>query len=109
MRIAKIFVVMTLILIASGCSTSAIFKIPDGSELYLYNRPQAMNVEPNGRVVTRPFFWTAAGGVPYRLEKDGSVIKEGKLKARFRPVSIFWPPGGLIYWPMGLNAEYDLN
>jgi hypothetical protein len=61
-------------------------------------------------VTTKPFFWTAAGGIRYRLEKGGATIQEGKLRARFRVVSIFWPPLALIYWPIGFRPEitYDL-
>jgi hypothetical protein len=83
--------------------------------LYIYERPQAVNIGADGKVTTAPYFWTAAGmppggGVPYRLEKNGETLKEGKLRAKFRPVSIFWPPFALIYWPMGLNPNitYDL-
>ena len=51
-----------------------------------------------------------AGGIPYKLEKDGKVVGEGKLQAKFRPVSIFWPPAALIYWPMGFGwGCYDLT
>ncbi|HSQ41293.1 MAG TPA: hypothetical protein VLM37_03325 [Fibrobacteraceae bacterium] len=62
-------------------------------------------------MVTRPYFWTAAGGIPYRLEKNGEVIQEGKVPAHFRVVSIFWPPYALIYWPMGFGGDrnYDLT
>lgn len=91
-------------LVLLGCSTTGSFKIPKDTQLELYGRP--VEVPENGLVKTRPFFWTAAGGVPYRLlNKDGSVIKEGKARAKFRVVSIFWPPMALIYWPMGLNGS----
>ena len=69
-----------------------------------------MTVTSDGTVTTKPFFWTAAGGVEYRLLKDGKVLKQGRLRPKFRVVSIFWPPVALIYWPMGLNPAitYDL-
>jgi hypothetical protein len=64
----------------------------------------------SGTWTTRPFFWTASAGVPYRVEKDGKVVDEGKLSARFRAASIFWPPFALIYWPMGFRFDrYDLK
>ena len=49
-------------------------------------------------------------GIPYSLQKDGKVVKEGKLRTKFRTVSIFWPPFAAIYWPMGFNPDitYDL-
>jgi len=111
----KLLLLVAACFVAAGCSTKGYFKVPEGSELYIYERPDPVTVNADGSVVTKPYFWTAAGfpphgGVPYRLEKDGEVIKKGKLRAKFRPVSIFWPPGALIYWPMGLNPSitYDL-
>jgi hypothetical protein len=102
----KLSMVLMLLMMV-GCTTTGHFKVPEGSNLYIYKRP-----EP---VTTKPYFWTAAGmppggGVPYRLEKNGETLKEGKLRAKFRVVSIFWPPFALIYWPMGLNPNitYDL-
>jgi hypothetical protein len=93
-----------------GCSTSGYFVVPEGSKLYLHDRPQPERIQKDGLVNTRPFFWTASDGVQYKLEKDGKVTKEGKLRANFRVVSIFWPPLALIYWPIGLNRNitYDL-
>ena len=93
-----------------GCSTYGRFVVPQGSKLYLHERPQSEQIQKDGTVETRPFFWTAAGGVQYKLERDGRVIKEGRLRTRFRVVSIFWPPLALIYWPIGLDRDitYDL-
>lgn len=97
----------------AACTTTGRFVVPQGSQLEVYRRP--VTVGSDGRVVTRPFFWTAAGippggGVEYRLLKDGKAIQQGRLRAKFRVVSIFWPPFALIYWPMGLNPDvtYDL-
>ena len=75
---------------------------------------QPVDIGANGRVVTKPFFWTAAGvpphaGIPYRLEQDGKVIDEGRLRAKFRVASIFWPPFAAIYWPMGFNPDITYN
>lgn len=101
------------VLALAGCSTSGKFVIPSGTDLEVYRRPVAL--EADGTLVTKPFFWTAAGippgaGIEYRLLKDGKVLQEGRLRAKFRVVSIFWPPFALLYWPMGLNPEitYDL-
>ncbi len=110
---AVVLAVATIVL--SGCSTTGRFVVPEGTELEVYRRP--VQVRPDGKVVTRPFFWTAAGippngGIEYRLLKDGRVVQEGRLRAKFRVASIFWPPifHGVIYWPMGLNPAitYDL-
>ncbi len=91
-----------------GCSTTAHFTIPQGTTLTVYQRP--VELDEDGSWKTRPFFWSAAGGAPYLLMKDGQVVDEGKLATRFRVVSIFWPPAALIYWPMGFRSEhYDLT
>lgn len=92
----------------SGCSTTGHFVTPAKSQLYVMGRPVA--VKPDGTVTTKPFSWGGAGGIPYRLEQDGKVIQQGKLRAKFRPASIFWPPVALAYWPMGFNPniQYDL-
>ena len=78
----------------AGCSTTGHFKVPEGSSLYVYKRPQPVEIKTNGEVTTKPFFWTAAGvppesGIPYRLKKNGRAIKEGKLRTKFRVESIF--------------------
>lgn len=100
---------------ATGCSTTGTFKVPPDTQLYIYQRPEPVKIDPAGKVETSPFFWTAMGvppngGIPYRLERGGQVVKEGRLRAKFRIVSIFWPPFALIYWPTGFNPSivYDL-
>jgi len=64
-----------------------------------------VKVDERGIVRTRPFFWSAAGGVPYKLLKDGQVIKTGKVSGRFRVLSIFSPSFAIFYWPMGFNGS----
>ena len=115
MKLAGIFKLALIALIISGCSTTGYFKVPEGTDLYIYKRPEPVSMGADGSVTTKPYFWTAAvfppgGGIPYRLEKNGKTIKEGKLRAKFRVVSIFWPPFAAIYWPMGMNPDitYDL-
>ncbi len=112
--ILKSVFVLGILCFLSACSTHGKFRIPEGTELSIYKRPP-VSVPADGVVTVNPFFWTAAGippggGVPYSLYKNGQVVKEGKLRAKFRVVSIFWPPFALIYWPMGLNPDitYDL-
>lgn len=103
----RFFIISIALLIASGCSTSARFILPEDSKLIVYNREVTQTTKP---VAMRPFFWNAAPGVNYRLYQNGNVIKEGKLQTQFRPVSIFWPPYALIYWPMGFGGDcYDLT
>jgi len=102
---------MSVVFFITGCSTTGQFKVPENSKLYIYERPEPVTVQADGKVTTKPFFWTAAGGIPYRLEKDGTVVNQGKLRAKFRPVSIFWPPVALLYWPIGFRSDvtYDLT
>lgn len=111
MKIPFLMIAVTASVLVTGCATSARFKIPDNSQLYLDNKPAPVKIDSTGLVKTRPFFWNSAGGIPYRLAKDSTTLKEGKLRAQFRVVSIFWPPYAIIYWPMGFRKgmTYDLT
>ena len=92
-----------------GCHTSTQVITPEKTQLYINNRPIVLG-PTGGQVTTRPFFWSASGGIPYSLVKDGTVVQTGKLAAGFRIVSIFWPPYAFIYWPIGFDSElYDLT
>ncbi len=106
----EILFVSSLLISLAGCTTSGTFVVPQDTNLYIYERPNPVTIQSNGKATTKPYFWSAIGGVPYRLEKDGKTIKEGKLRAKFRPVSIFWPPYAVVYWPAGLDPDikYDL-
>jgi len=113
--IKKIGLALAVLVMVTGCTTTGTFKVPPGTDLYVYKRPEPVDIKADGKVTTKPFFWTAAGippesGIPYRLEKGGKTVKEGRLRAKFRVVSIFWPPAAAIYWPMGFNPDitYDL-
>ena len=115
MKLGKMLAVYCVFLFVAGCTTTGHFKVPEDTQLYIYERPQPVAVGSDGAVTTSPFFWTAAGlpphsGIPYRLEKNGKIVKEGHLRAKFRVVSIFWPPLAAVYWPMGFNpnVNYDL-
>ena len=113
MSVRAIAGIAALGLVFSACTTTGKFRIPEGTQLEVYRRP--VTLQSDGTLVTSPFFWTAAGvppvsGIEYRLLRDEQVVQEGRLRAKFRIVSIFWPPMALIYWPMGLspNITYDL-
>jgi len=89
-RILILIVLFTVALPA--CSTQGTFVIPEGTQLEVYRRPVTPGAD--GAVVTQPFFWTAAGvpptgGVEYRLLKGDEVVQSGRLRAKFRVVSIF--------------------
>lgn len=103
--------ILTALLLISACSTRGRFVIPDDSQLYIYKRTQPVEINEEGLASMKPFGWAAAGGVPYSLlDENGNTISEGKLRARFRVKSLFFPPFAIFYWPMGLNGgiTYDL-
>ena len=97
-----VFLALTFLVL--GCRTQGQFVLPPGTEISIYERPP-VRPDPSGQIETSPFFWTAIAGVKYKLLKNGEVVKEGKLPAKFRVVSIFWPPLALIYWPVGMNPD----
>lgn len=113
-RVTTRLILLILTLTTLGCSTTGTFVIPEGTDLYINERPQPVEVEADGKVTTRPYFWTSigippGGGIPYRLEKNGETLQQGKLRSVFRPASIFWPPYAIIYWPVGLNPKITYN
>lgn len=111
MKSSFLFIAGLASMLFFGCATSARFTVPENSKLFIGNQPAPVVIAADGLVKTRPFFWDVAGsGIPYRLEKDGTTLKEGKLRSQFRVVSIFWPPYAIIYWPMGFRKgmTYDL-
>lgn len=95
-------------LLLAGCSTSTYVKLPEDSVLKLQRGAQEPYEE--GKITRTPLSWSSAGGIPYKVEKDGETIREGRLRSSFRPASIFWPPVGAAYWPMGFAYPcYDLT
>ncbi len=109
MKRTIVVILVVIGLLASGCSTSARFIIPDNTELVVRGQKAERDVQ-GVYVRMRPFFWTAFGGIDYQLLQQNSAVREGKLSARFRVVSIFWPPYAIIYWPAGFNYScYDLS
>ena len=107
-KLSVVLVASVIVVAGAGCSTTGRFVTPPNTKLVVMGRDVQM--ESGGQVTTSPFSWGGAGGIPYRLEKDGTVVQHGKLRAKFRVASIFWPPFGAIYWPMGFNPDitYDL-
>jgi hypothetical protein len=99
---------LLLALAITGCSTKAFFKLPEQSTISINERPTQYS---QGLVKTRPFFWNRTAGVPYKLTSaTGETLSEGKLRTRFRVVSIFWPPYSIIYWPMGFGQRcFDMS
>ena len=104
----KAILLVVMMALFVGCSTTTSFKVPKGADLYIDE--QKVETADLGKYKRNPFFWTRAQGIPYRLEKKGKVIDEGKIKARFRVASIFWPPAAIIYWPLRFEEpEYDFT
>ena len=105
-----------LLVALSACSTQGRFVIPEGSTLYLGNRPEPVVVQKDGIVETHAFGWDSMGmppqkGIAYRLEKNGQTVKQGKLRPVLRVKSLFLPPVvGILTVPTGLNPNitYDL-
>jgi hypothetical protein len=100
----------SLLLLATGCSTTSYFKVPPNSSLTVDGRMVNPRIT-DGAVKTRPFFWSKTGGIPFTLhDGSGKVVRQGTLKSGFRVGSIFWPPMAIIYWPLRFGAEqYDLT
>jgi len=113
LKLAITAVALTLL---SGCSTQGRFVIPQGSTLYLADRPEPVQVAADGMVTTRAFGWESMGvppakGIKYRLEKDGQTTQEGRLRPTLRIIAIFLPPViGILTVPTGLRPDitYDL-
>jgi hypothetical protein len=108
MKAMSKLLVLCLILCLIGCTTVATFKLPQGTDMKVMDREAEFKA---GMVTTTPFPWKASAGIDYQLLKKGKVVKSGKLPAKFRVVSIFWPPiYAIIAWPMGFKYEcYDLT
>ncbi|MCF6780469.1 MULTISPECIES: hypothetical protein [Pseudomonadaceae] len=104
----RLSLLFPLTLALAGCSTGAWFKLPDETRLVVSERPTSFD---EGLVRSRPFSWGAAGGIPYRVvDQQSETVSSGKLRSRFRVASIFWPPVGIAYWPMGYGQRcYDLT
>jgi hypothetical protein len=102
-----------MVLLLSGCHTSASFMLPPSTDLLINGERVTFNAhDEEGRVKLerRPFFWTSIAGIEYSLVQEDKIIKKAKLPSGFRISSIFWPPYAYIYWPVGFRFEcYDLT
>ena len=105
--------VMVLLLFITGCHTSASFILPPNTELIINNEKVAFeskDEEGRPKYERTPFFWTSIIGIEYMLVQNDKVIKKDRLPSSFRIASIFWPPYGYLYWPVGFNFDcYDLS
>jgi hypothetical protein len=108
------WLVMVLVMIMfAGCSTSASFMLPPNTTMLINDERitfESKDEAGRPKYVRTPFFWTSIMGIDYALLQDDKVIKKDRLPAEFRVVSVFWPPYALIYWPVGFHFEcYDLT
>ena len=100
--------ILGLVLVMQGCSTRAYVMVPENTKLVLPAKGDQSY--ESGLVTTRPFSWGQASGISYQLKKNDAEVTSGKLDSRFRPASIFWPPVGIAYWPIGFGWRcYDLR
>ncbi|MES2673135.1 MAG: hypothetical protein V4660_02795 [Pseudomonadota bacterium] len=113
--ITNVGVIFFIAVLLSACTTSGKFVVPEGSKLYLGDRTTPVNIDSRGIVKTKAFGWEAMGlpptkGIPYRLVVDGKTTKEGRLRAKLKVSSIFFPPIiGIIAYPTGLNPDITYN
>ena len=108
-------VAIALLLVISACSTRRHFVVPEGSTLFLGGRAEPVRIQSGGLVTVHAFGWDSMGvppgkGIPYRLEKDGQTVQEGRLRTVLRVQSLFLPPiFGIIAVPTGLNPNVTYN
>ena len=99
----------------AACSTQGRFVVPEGSTLYLGDRPEPVQLARDGMVSTPAFGWESMGvppakGIKYRLEKNGKTLQEGRLRPVLRVQAIFLPPIlGILTVPAGLNPNITYN
>jgi len=102
------FVLAAALLGVAGChaSTQAKFVLPPNSQLTVNGDP--IKVNEDGSATMSAFGW---GGASYKVTRNGKEISSGSLDTKFRPISIVWPPFGVLYVPKGLDAAhtYDLT
>lgn len=104
----KLLVLTLAALFVSGCSITTYVKLPEDTVLKIKRGQELPHEE--GELTRTPLSWSSAGGIPYKLEKDGEIVQEGRMSSKFRVASIFWPPAGAIYWPMGFRHKcYDFT
>jgi hypothetical protein len=104
---------LVLLLVITGCHTSASFLLPPDTELIINNEKvvfKSKDDEGRPKYERTPFFWTSIVGIEYMLIQNDKVIKKDRLPSSFRIASIFWPPYAYIYWPFGFSFDcYDLS
>ena len=107
-RFVTPFVLSAALACGAGChaSTQAKFVLPPNSELAVNGSP--VTVDQDGSATMSAFGW---GGAHYKITRNGKVVGTGTLDTKFRPISLIWPPFGVLYVPKGLDDShtYDLT
>lgn len=104
----KLLLIVSIALFVSGCSITTYVKLPEDTVLKIKRGEETPHSQ--GKLTRTPLSWSSAGGIPYKLEKDGEIVQEGRMSSKFRVASIFWPPVGAVYWPMGFRYPcYDFT
>jgi hypothetical protein len=102
-----------MLVVLSGCHTSASFILPPNTDLMINDERVAFqSKDEGGRPIfeSTPYFWTSVTGIKYSLLQNDKIVKSDRLPSSFRIVSIFWPPYALLYWPFGFSFDcYDLS
>lgn len=110
---SRALLVMIVLFVLSGCHTSTSFMLPPNTDLMINGeRITLASKNEEGRVKFKrsPFFWNSMAGIEYTLLQDDKIVKKDKLPSAFRVASIFFPPYGFIYWPVGFRYKcYDLS
>ncbi|HKZ42896.1 MAG TPA: hypothetical protein VJ044_18195, partial [Candidatus Hodarchaeales archaeon] len=105
--------VILMLLVLSGCHTSASFILPPNTDLKINGERvsfDSKDEDKRPKFERTPFFWTSIIGIEFMLLQDDKIVRKGKLPSEFRIASIFWPPYAYIYWPVGFQFEcYDLS
>jgi hypothetical protein len=106
--------VLIMLFVLSGCHTSTSFMLPPNTDLMINGQRitslDAQDEAGHVKFKRSPFFWNSMMGIEYTLLQDDKIVKKDKLPSAFRVVSIFFPPYGIIYWPVGFRFKcYDLS
>jgi len=61
------------VLFVTGCTTSGKFIVPPDTKLYLYERPEPVVIAADGKVTTRPYFWTPFADIYWPMGLNPSL------------------------------------
>lgn len=105
-QVLAVSMAMAAGVIGCSASTQGRFVLPRNAQLEVNN--ERVDVQEDGSATMPAFGW---GGARYKVVRDGKTVSSGKLDTKFRPISLIWPPFGVLYVPKGLDEDrtYDLT